>query len=94
MADAISGNELVIESCTPNPWEDETNVLFYLPEAGNVNYNLMDVNGKKIFSDSEFLKEGNHAYILKSKDFEERGMLFLEIRAVGSTVVQKMVVLK
>ena len=90
----IKGSELKIVSCSPNPWKDETTVSFYLPETNNVTYNVMDVNGRKIFTNEEYLNEGYHFYTLRATDFSARGMLFLEINSGGNTVVQKMVVLK
>ena len=85
-------NELQIESFAPNPWKDETTVFFYLPKQDKVTYNVMDVTGKKIFTYSEYAKEGYHNYTLKATDFSARGMLFLEINAAGNSVVEKMIV--
>ena len=90
----IAEAELVIASCAPNPWKDESTVFFYLPESSNVTYNVIDVNGRKIFSESEFLKEGFHSYTLKASDFSLRGMVILEIGSGKISVVQKMVVLE
>ena len=85
---------LEIVSCAPNPWKDETTIFFFLPETSNVIYNVIDVNGRKIYSDNEYLTEGYHNYTLKAADFSARGILFLEVNAGGRRMVEKMVLME
>lgn len=85
---------LQIMSCAPNPWKDETTLFFYLPEPSDVIYNVIDVNGRKIYSDHQYLTEGYHNYTLKAADFSARGILFLEVNAGGSRMVEKMVLME
>ena len=85
---------LEILSCAPNPWKDQTTLFFYLPAFGYVTYNVIDVNGRKIYSDHEYLTEGYHNYTLKAADFSARGILFLEVNAGGSRMVEKMVLME
>lgn len=86
-------DELAILSYSPNPWKEETKISFYLPQSDCVIYTLTDINGRRIKSFSENLNAGYQSLTLKSSDFINRGMIFLEIRAGKEAVVQKMIVM-
>lgn len=88
-----SRDELSILSCSPNPWKDESRVSFYLPQPGQVTYTITDVNGKRLKSFSENVIAGYQSLILKSSDFANRGMIFVEISAGKEVAAQKMIVL-
>ena len=87
-------NGLKIISCSPNPWKDETSVSFYLPESDNVVFNLFDVAGRKVFSQTQFLKDGYHEHHLNTSCFADRGMMFFEISTSNDKAVRKMIVLE
>ena len=87
------GDGLEIISCTPNPWKEETNIKFYLPESDQVVFSLFDVAGRKVFAATQYLKNGNHEFQLNTSCFADRGMMFFEISTSIEKVVRKMIVL-
>jgi len=45
----------------PNPFDNQTNISFFLPKSANVDLYIYDLTGKKIKTIfNEFLNEGNH----------------------------------
>ena len=87
------GDGLDIISCAPNPWKEETNISFYLPESDQVVFSLFDVAGRKVFAAIQYLKNGNHEFQLNTSCFADRGMMFFEISTSSDKAVRKMIVL-
>jgi len=93
-------NELIKENesaklinIVPNPFNNETLIQYYLPEAvNNTEITVYDVVGKPVRSLS--LNKGNTNVIINASDLEN-GMYFLRMKADGKFVaIKKIVVLK
>lgn len=74
----------------PNPWNNETQIQFYLPAEGDVSIRITDVTGKVVFTHNEFFRQGENALRISADDITVPGMLMYELRYGNQTKVGKM----
>ena len=85
----VLNNSQVISNLNifPNPVQTNTNLSFYLPTSSNVQIALNDVNGKQIFSNTQFFNSGNQNFNLDFKELKA-GIYFITIttRNIAKTI--------
>jgi len=78
----------------PNPFANETKVLFNLKEASNVSYTVVDLTGKVVANVNEgTTMAGDHEITIDGSSFAN-GVYYLNITAGESNVTRKMIVNK
>ena len=87
-------DKIQIHSIAPNPWKQETNIEFFLPESDQVTFTVFGVSGGILQSTTHYLSSGYHQHQLKSSDIPERGVLILEITTAKQSVFQTMMLLE
>lgn len=75
----------------PNPWTDETQIQFFVPQDGEVQLVLRDVTGKLISVRKEFFSKGNHSFIVVKDQIQKAGILFYDLRFNHQVYSSKMV---
>jgi hypothetical protein len=76
---------------TPNPFEDETAIRFYLPESKMVRTTVFDGNGKVVHEVTGHYSKGNNTITLSKEMFDYQGLYFYQLTDGESTVVRKMI---
>ncbi len=78
----------------PNPFNPTTNIIFHLPESGDVSIKIYDVRGKLV-NDllNRELAAGSHNIDWNAADYPS-GVYFYKIAAGNFTSVKKMVLIK
>lgn len=74
----------------PNPWNNETQIQFYLPDDGDVSVRIMDVTGKVVYTKVEYFKKGENTMRISKDDISVAGLLMYELKFAGQTKVSKM----
>lgn len=74
----------------PNPWDNETQIHFYMLTEGVVFLNIMDMNGKVVYTHHEYLVQGENTLKVSVKDIPISGMLMYELKFGNQTKVGKM----
>ncbi|HZH85778.1 MAG TPA: T9SS type A sorting domain-containing protein, partial [Brumimicrobium sp.] len=78
----------------PNPFANETKVVFNLKEASNVSYTVVDLTGKVVANVNEGnTMAGEHEITIDGSSFAN-GVYYLNINAGDSKVTRKMIVNK
>src|SRR5690554_651102 len=78
----------------PNPFANETTVIFNLKEASNVSYTVVDLTGKVVANVNEGnVMPGDHEITIDGTSFAN-GVYYLNINAGDSKVTRKMIVNK
>lgn len=93
----IENNELAnlnVSQNFPNPFANETTVLFNLKETANVSYTVVDLTGKVVANVNEgTTMAGEHEITIDGSSFAN-GVYYLNIVAGDSKVTRKMIVNK
>ncbi|HRO08393.1 MAG TPA: SdrD B-like domain-containing protein [Saprospiraceae bacterium] len=79
-----------IHGNVPNPWNNETQINFYLPKSGEVNVRITDVTGKVVYMHNENFKQGENTLRISSEDIGVTGMLLYELKFGGQVKTGKM----
>lgn len=64
---------------TPNPWNQQTDIRFYLPEDGQVVLKVRDITGKMVYTTSEYLSKGSQNILLDNTKLNTSGILIYEV---------------
>ncbi len=74
----------------PNPFSDELNVHFNLPESSHISIDIFDMQGRKLENlvQNQRFTEGGHQVALKPH-LNTKGMYFLQLRTEKVTVFRK-----
>ena len=83
-------NGIVLQQNYPNPFDNSTSIDFYLPNAGNVRFFVMDELGRLVFQDEQFYTSGDHSIQFGDKDIST-GVYYYGIMVDGERLMRKMV---
>ncbi len=76
----------------PNPFEDETEISFFLPEKEEVVLYFFDVSGKLLHKIENVFEAGNNTYVLDRRDLGlSAGLVFYELNVGGMSLTKKMI---
>ena len=86
--------KLIVSQNTPNPFSDETEITFDLPEDDNVNFRVINSTGKTIISTHGHYSKGQNTISISKSDLKEQGVYYYELTNDETTVLRKMVLIK
>ncbi|MCD4650829.1 MAG: T9SS type A sorting domain-containing protein, partial [Candidatus Cloacimonetes bacterium] len=83
----------------PNPFNPETEIQFYLPEAGTISLDVYNIRGQHITRLAQgYRTQGNHSAIWNGKDKKNTsvgsGVYFYRISNGDNSIIRKMMLLK
>ncbi len=83
----------------PNPFNPETNITFYLSQAGNTELDIYDVKGRKVKTlINRFQSAGEHSMIWNSRDDSggsvSSGIYFFRLKSGNSVQIRKAILMK
>lgn len=79
---------------TPNPFSNETEIAFEIPEASVVTITVYDVTGKVIMINSEKFDKGYNSVKVSKNDLKgTSGVLYYKVENNGFVAVKKMILL-
>jgi len=88
-------NGFVLYQNTPNPFENETAIVFELPNSGSATLTVYDLTGKVLKTISgEFVKGMNSVNMSKDDLQASGGVLYYQLETDNDTAVRKMIMLK
>jgi len=89
----VDVEEVAIVGAHPNPWSDNTNIDFYIPKDGQVNWGFFDVNGRKLHQINDFYSKGNHSINVRRSDINASGVIYVRMTSAHSQAEFKMMVI-
>jgi hypothetical protein len=78
---------------TPNPFEEETTISFYLPKSETVGLKIYDVSGRVLNQMELEGVEGFNSKKIKRTDFAATGVLYYQVKTNKKTLTKKMILL-
>lgn len=87
-------DQLRIESCSPNPFRDQTQLTFTAREAGNYQLQVFNTAGQQVFSDEDFYPAGTNQYIISKTLLADPGTYIIRIQGKAYVATQKVLLAK
>jgi hypothetical protein len=78
----------------PNPWNHQTTIGIMLPQSGEVNITVYDVNGKVYLMDQVQMNKGYNEYILNESQMDHAGLYYYQVDYLTHTLTHKMLIAK
>ncbi len=79
---------------TPNPWNSETSVNFYLPRPGKVVIKVRDITGRLVYTNQDQFQKGNNSISISKDQLGVSGLLMYELAYENEVKVMKMLNIK
>ncbi len=93
--DVVSGsNNAELFQNQPNPFDNSTEISFYLPEAGKANFEVMTSEGKVVYRKNANFEKGLNSIVLNGADLENKGVLLYRLEFNGYSETKKMIYIK
>ena len=78
---------------TPNPFTDETKISFSIPESGEVEFVVTNLNGKQIYRSTNLYNKGTNTITLSSDELGQSGIYYYTVIHASSKQTKRMIVL-
>ena len=79
----------------PNPFSDQTNIAFTLPQAGQAKLSIMDVTGQLIMTQQADYSAGYHSMIIDKKQLNiSAGILYYQLEFNEQLISKKMILVE
>jgi hypothetical protein len=90
---SFNRNEFEVKQNIPNPFNENSKIEFYLPQASNVNISIYNVLGKVVKAEEILGGTGVNMYSLNAADFSN-GIYFYNLTYANQTITKRFVVNK
>ena len=91
--DVADANQFIVEQNQPNPSNGSTTIEFYLPKAGDVKFELVNMLGAVIETKEMNLVRGKQSIVLNTQNYEV-GVYHYSVRFDGQVRSYKMVIVR
>ncbi|NOT37757.1 MAG: T9SS type A sorting domain-containing protein [Saprospiraceae bacterium] len=88
------GDEIIILQNEPNPWKNTTSVGIILPQAGEVQMTIYDINGKVFYKETRELAKSYNDWIINRDQLPHSGIYYYQVDYHSQTKTNKMIVLE
>ncbi len=89
-----SQNGLKLQQNIPNPFRDETQIGFYLPQGGNTTLSIFDMSGRVLYREVHHLPKGQNTWMVRSDQLEGEGVYYYRVETATETATGKMILMK
>ena len=87
----LTQDRLVLYQNQPNPFEHETLIGFYLPEAAKTAFTVYDVNGRLVYRQDINGNKGYNQLTLKDQTLPNAGLFYYRVETATASATRKMV---
>jgi len=78
---------------TPNPFTDETKISFSIPQSGEVEFLVTNLNGKQVYRSTNLYNKGTNTITLSSDELGQSGIYYYTVIHASSKQTKRMIVL-
>ncbi len=79
---------------TPNPWNNETNIQFTLPEDGQVSLKVRDITGRVVYTHQQYGTKGDNTIRVASEQLGTSGIFLYDLMFGNEVKTNKMLNIK
>lgn len=83
-------NGLVLFQNVPNPFATQTSIVFSVPEAGKVQFRVLDQMGKTVYEEIKTLEAGAHSIDVKAAWLDGPGIYYYQIKTDKAQAIKKL----
>jgi len=76
---------------SPNPWNNETNINFFVPNDGKVMLKVRDITGKMIYQSTQTFSKGENIFTLTKEKVGHLGVLIYDLTFENEVKTLKMI---
>lgn len=87
----VSSEQFKLYQNQPNPFNNSTEINFYLPGASDVELKVFNLSGKLLTSVQRDFEEGLQTLIIDKKDIDVTGVFYYQLQTAFGTLTKKMV---
>jgi len=87
---ASPANEFILHANAPNPFNQETQICFYLPESARVTLRIFDLKGQLIYEGEEAFGVGEQTIRVFAEWLEGTGVYVYELGVNGEKQIEKL----
>ncbi len=77
----------------PNPFGNETSIGFYLPNASEINFEILTTDGKVLYRVNDAFEKGHHNITIDASRFANKGVMLYKLESGNFTDTKKMILL-
>jgi Secretion system C-terminal sorting domain len=92
--DTAEGAAFALYQNEPNPWNEQTNIGFDLPEDAKVVLTIYDVTGKEVLKVNGEYTSGYNVIDLSRKDIPNTGVLYYRLDCGEYSATKKMILIE
>ena len=93
--DSDQRDEYALYQNTPNPFESTTAIGFHIPNAGDVEFVIRDIQGREVSRKRAFFKEGYNKIEFENFEVNGHGSIYTyEMKTMDFTATKKMLVIR
>ena len=81
---------IILQPNQPNPFTEQTQIGFFLPQSTSLELSVYDVNGRVLKRLEGVYEKGWHQWNLSGADLEAQGLLFYRLETEEGAIVRKM----
>ncbi|MFZ4545109.1 MAG: HYR domain-containing protein [Saprospiraceae bacterium] len=80
----------------PNPFNESTQISFFLPESTVATLQIMDINGRIIYTQKNEYNSGNHTININKNEMSNltTGILYYQLQTPDQNITKKMIILE
>jgi hypothetical protein len=83
-----------LQGNTPNPWNNETNIQFTLPEDGQVTLKVRDITGRTVYTHQHYGTKGDNSIRIASEQIGATGLFLYDLMYGNEVKTSKMLNIK
>jgi hypothetical protein len=84
----------VVDQNVPNPFRDQTSISFELPETGEVRFEVKNIKGELMYSDSKVYDKGRNTIEFKRNASLTSGVYYYTVTSSDASATYKMIILE
>ncbi len=86
-------HSFTVYGASPNPFQEQTNLTFFLPQAGEVTLEIVDLSGRLLFSRTQQMGKGLQQFFIKDHELGGSGLFFYSLKNGSSIHSGKLMVI-
>ena len=90
---SIDNLEFALLQNSPNPFSNQTDISFVLPEPGSAQLKVFDVSGKVILSKEKQFEKGLNSFVINGNELNIGGILYYQVSYGIHQQTRKMILL-
>jgi hypothetical protein len=89
-----SHNAFIVNQNSPNPFHDYTNIDFFIPVDGIIQFSVVNLNGKLLYEEKIQGKKGRNGFQFSRNDTPGNGLVFYTMTFGDQTITNKMIIIE